>query len=32
MHFKLTVKFETEWIMKMKFNIAVFVFTEKIKW
>ena len=30
MHFKLTVKFEMEWIMIMKFNIAIFVFTEKI--
>ena len=29
MHFKLTVKFEIEWIMIMKFNIAIFVFTEK---
>lgn len=29
MHFKLTVKFEMEWIMIMKFNIAIFVFTEK---
>ena len=29
MHFKLTVKFEIEWIMIMKFNIAIFVFNEK---
>ena len=29
MRFKLTVKFEIEWIMIMKFNIAIFVFTEK---
>ena len=30
MHFKLTVKFEIEWIMIMKFNIAIFVFNEKV--
>ena len=29
MHFKLAVKFEIEWIMIMKFNIAIFFFTEK---
>ena len=31
MHFKLIVQFEMKSIMIIKFNIGVFVFTEKIQ-